>query len=97
MIRARNAASAAEYQVENSRVEQMVAETRNNISAKLEQRVPLMLLFVYRNVEDSTLSEYAELQGQPELVWANQALKNAIIDTLAAASDRVTDNFNSAS
>ena len=97
MIRARNAASAAEYQVENSRVEQMVAETRTNISAKLEQRVPLMLLFVYRNVEDSTLSEYAALQGQPELIWTNQALKKAIIDTLAAASDRVTDNFNSAS
>ncbi|WP_353180430.1 MULTISPECIES: hypothetical protein [unclassified Salinisphaera] len=97
MIRARNVASAEEYRVDNSRVEQMVAETRANIGNKLEQRVPLMLLYVYRNVEDSTLADYAALQGQPELVWTNQALKSAIIDTLAAASDRVTENFNSAS
>ena len=97
MIRARNEASAAEYQVDNSRVEQMVAETRADIGNKLEQRVPLMLLYVYRDVDDSTLSEYVALQNQPALVWANQALKNAIIDTLSAASDRVTENFTPAS
>ena len=56
-----------------------------------------MLLYVYRDVDDSTLSEYVALQNQPELVWANQALKNAIIDTLSAASDRVTENFTPAS
>ena len=38
MIRARNEASAAEYQVDNSRVEQMVAETRADIFAPRTQR-----------------------------------------------------------
>ena len=97
MIRARNAASTAEYQVDQPRIEQMVAKTRGNIKGKLEQRVPLMLLYVYRDVSDAELQSYAQLQDRPELVWTNQALKAAIINALSNAGERVAANFQKAS
>lgn len=97
MIRARNAVSPSEFQVDESRIERMVTDTQGNIRSQLDKRVPLMLLYVYRNVSDAELQEYAELQGQPDLVWTNAALKNAIVDTLAAAGERVAENFNDAS
>ena len=97
MIRARNAASPDEYHVPEQRVDQMVGETRSNIHGQLEKRVPLMLLYVYRDVTDSELQAYAQLQGRPELAWTNEALKNAIISALDSASERVIDNYNKAS
>ncbi|MES1929092.1 hypothetical protein SADO_07547 [Salinisphaera dokdonensis CL-ES53] len=97
MIRGRNAASAPEYQVDQPRIDQMVSETRNNIEGKLEQRVPLMLLYVYRDVSDAELQSYVQLQDRPELVWTNQALKTAIIDALSSAGERVAENFQKAS
>jgi hypothetical protein len=97
MIRGRNAASAPEYQVDQPRIEQMVSETRGNIEGKLEQRVPLMLLYVYRDVSDAELQSYVQLQDRPELVWTNQALKTAIIDALSSAGERVAENFQKAS
>ena len=97
MIRGRNAASAPEYQVDQPRIDQMVSETRGNIEGKLEQRVPLMLLYVYRDVSDAELQSYVQLQDRPELVWTNQALKTAIIDALSSAGERVAENFQKAS
>ena len=97
MIRGRNAASAPEYQVDQPRIDQMVSETRGNIEGKLEQRVPLMLLYVYRDVSDAELQSYVQLQDRPELVWTNQALKTAIIDALSNAGERVAENFQKAS
>lgn len=97
MIRARNAASPSQYQVPAGRIDSMVNETRSNIEGQLEKRVPLMLLYVYRDVSDTQLQKYAQLQGQPDLVWTNAALKNAIVSALASASERASENFNNAS
>lgn len=97
MIRARNAASPENFTVPEKRIGQMVDETRGNIHSQLEKRVPLMLLYVYRDVSDAELQEYAQLQGQPELVWTNAALKNAIIAALSSASEGVSENYNNAS
>ena len=97
MIRARNAASGPQHQVDAPRIEQMVAKTRGNIEGKLEQRVPLMLLYVYRDVSNAELESYVQLQSRPELVWTNQALKKSIIDALSDAGERVASNFQNAS
>lgn len=97
MIRARNVASPAQYQVPAERIDSMVDETRGNIKTQLDKRVPLMLLYVYRDVSDAELQEYAQLQAQPGLVWTNAALKKAIVSALASASERVRANFNNAS
>lgn len=97
MIRARNAASPPQHQVGEERVAQMVTKTRGNIQGQLEQRVPLMLLYVYRDVSDAELQSYTQLQDQPELVWTNQALKTAIIDALSNAGATVAANFQPSS
>lgn len=94
MLHVRNAASDAEYQVEPARLDRMIESTRGNIDSKLQQRVPLMLLYVFRDVDDATLASYLELQTSPELVWTNRALKESIVGTLEAAGEKMVSNYN---
>ncbi|GAB3673635.1 hypothetical protein [Salinisphaera aquimarina] len=97
MIRSRNAVVTSDKKVGDQQIDRMLANTRDGIHSKLDQRVPLMLLYVYRDVDDATLQQYADLQSQPEMVWTNKALSDAIIASLAAAGKTVPARFNAAS
>ncbi|ROO24529.1 hypothetical protein SAOR_15170 [Salinisphaera orenii MK-B5] len=94
MIKGRDAVVDPAQQASDSRVEQMVSNTREGIRDQLEQRVPLMLLYVYRDVDDATLQQYADLQAESDMTWTNQALRQAITDTLAAAGERIPEQMN---
>ncbi|MES1924361.1 hypothetical protein [Salinisphaera sp. T31B1] len=94
MIRGRNAVVDSDRQVDEPQIERMLSNTRDGIRGKLDERVPLMLLYVYRDVDDATLQDYADLQSQPDMVWTNQAVEKAIIDALAAAGDQVPTIYN---
>ncbi len=96
MVRARNAATGAEYQVTEQEIQRMLGNTRQGIRSRLREQVPLMLLYVFRNVEDSVLDSYAELQSRPALVWTNQALTEAIQGALEAAGEKIPERLNTA-
>lgn len=97
MIRSRNAVVDASSQVGEPQIERMLANTRDGIRGKLDQRVPLMLLYVYRDVDDATLQQYADLQSQPDMVWTNKAVEDAIIGALADAGKKVPAQLDAAS
>lgn len=97
MIRSRNAVVDSEQQVDEEQVESMLSNTRSGIRGQLEQRVPQMLLYVYRDVDDADLQAYADLQSQPDMVWTNRAVENAIIASLSAAGEKVPAAYNTGS
>jgi len=93
MIRARNATVGTSQEVGEPQIERMLSNTREGIRDKLEQQVPLMLLYVYRDVDQQALQDYADLQAQPGLAWVNRALEQAITQTLAAASEKIPNRY----
>jgi len=97
MIRSRNAVVDSAQQVDETQVERMLTNTRSGIRGQLEERVPQMLLYVYRDVDDATLQSYADLQSQPDLMWANRAVENAIIASLSAAGKKVPAAYSTGS
>lgn len=97
MIRARNAVVDSSQQVDEPQVKRMLSNTRAEIHGKLEQQVPLMLLYVYRDVNEATLQQYADLQSRPALDWVNSALERAITQSLASAGDPIPDRYEEGS
>lgn len=94
VIKARNAVVPADQQVGSAQRQRILSNSRDGIRAKLDQQVPQMLLYVYRDVTTDTLKQYARLQHQPEMVWTNQAVADAVTASLSDAGDRLTQNFN---
>ena len=95
MIRGRNAAVSEQNRVDDAQVERMISNTRQGIRDKLQEQVPLMLLYIYRNVDDADLQQYADLQAKPDMLWTNDALVQAITETLRAAGNDIPEQFNS--
>ena len=93
MLRARNAAADASQRVDANRMQKILSNTRDGIRAKLAEQVPQMLLYVYRSVDTATLARYAGYQHQPAMVWTNQALEKAIVQTLADASQNIPKTY----
>jgi len=94
MIAARNDVVSPDEQVDAAQKQRIIANSRDGIRAKLNQQVPRMLLYVYRDVDTKTLQQYADLQHQPFMVWSNKALANAVTSTLADAGPRVSQNLS---
>ena len=94
MIAARNDVVSPDEQVDAAQKQRIIANSRDGIRAKLNQQVPRMLLYVYRDVDTKTLQQYADLQHQPFMVWSNKALANAVTSTLADAGPRVAQNLS---
>lgn len=85
MIRARNLAVDGANRVDESQIRRILSNTRTGLHRKLAQQLPLMLLYVYRNVDTATLERYAAFEHRPAMVWVNQAVVRAIGETLEAA------------
>lgn len=94
VIKARNAVVPADQKVGSAQKQRILSNSRDGIRAKLDQQVPRMLLYVYRDVNTDTLKQYARLQHQPEMVWTNQAVADAVTASLSDAADRLTQNLN---
>lgn len=94
MIEARNNVVSPDEQVDATQKQRIISNSRDGIRAKLNQQVPRMLLYVYRDVDTQTLQQYADLQHQPFMVWTNKALANAVTSTLADAGPRVSQNLS---
>lgn len=94
VIKARNSVVPSDQQVGSAQKQRILSNSRNDIRAKLDQQIPQMLLYVYRDVSTDTLKQYARLQHQPEMVWTNQAVADAVTASLSDAGDRLTQNFN---
>jgi len=97
MIRARNAVVDSGRQVDDTQIDRMLTNTREGIRSKLDERVPLMLLYVYRDVDDADLQAYADLQSEPDMIWTNRAIESAIIASLAAAGEKVPAAYSAGS
>ncbi|MDA3922143.1 MAG: hypothetical protein PF501_15915 [Salinisphaera sp.] len=92
MIQSRNTVVDSSQTVGSDQKQRILSNSRDGIRAKLNQQVPRMLLYVYRDVDTDTLKKYAALQHQPEMVWTNHALADAVTHTLSDAGDRVSAN-----
>lgn len=92
MIRTRNIALTATQKVDNSQIQQTLSDTRHDLLNKLKQRLPLMLLYVYRDVATAKLKHYAALQSRSAMAWANHAIAQSVADALKAASRRIPKN-----
>ncbi|HET7371618.1 MAG TPA: hypothetical protein VFK45_12370 [Gammaproteobacteria bacterium] len=85
MIRARNLAVAPAKRVDETQIQRILSNTRTGLHRKLEQQLPLMLLYVYRDVDTDTLERYAALQHRPAMVWAHATLVQSVGAALEAA------------
>lgn len=94
VIKARNSVAESNEQVGAEQKERILSKSRTGIQAKLEEQVPRMLLYVYRDVDTKTLKEYAALQHQPAMVWTNRALADAVTAALSDAGERIPKHFN---
>lgn len=94
MIESRNTVATPGEQIGGDQKQRILSNSRDGIRAKLNQQVPRMLLYVYRDVDTETLGQYAALQHQPEMVWTNHALADAVTATLSDAGERVSANAN---
>ncbi|MGN8159801.1 hypothetical protein ACS8Y6_14450 [Salinisphaera sp. RV14] len=91
MIRARNLALGPSGRVDETQIQRILSDTRKGLRRKLEQRLPLMLLYVYRDVGTDTLERYAALQHRPAMVWVNATLVQCIGKTLEAAGRSIPE------
>src|SRR5699024_7227779 len=95
MVEARNTVTPPEQDISRQQLTHLLDQNRDTLEAQMREQVPLILLYVYRDIDDATLSGYAELQGSPALLWANQALVEAIQRALEDAGDRVKKRLES--
>ncbi len=91
MIRARNLALDAGARVDETQIRRILSSTRTGLHRKLEQQLPLMLLYVYRDVDTDTLGRYAALQHRSAMVWVNATLVQCIGETLEAAGRSIPE------
>jgi hypothetical protein len=95
MIEARNAASPEDYSMSQESADNMVQQTREGLEAHLDEQIPVMLFFAYREVEDAKLAEYGDMQSGDALRWVNQAMVKAIGQAFAQASEEVAEQYAS--
>jgi len=93
MVATRNAATSAAYNIDQATLQALVDNNRTTLRNQMQEQVPLILLYVYRDIDDDTLQSYVEMQSSPALVWVNQALVKAIQQTLAAAGQNIPGNI----
>lgn len=93
MIRARNLVVAAAARVDESKIQRILSNTRAGLHDKLARQLPLMLLYVYRDVDTDTLKRYAALQHRSAMVWVNKAFVRAIGGALEAAGRDIPETF----
>ena len=94
MIVARNAASPEDYSMSQESADRMVKQTREGLQEHLNEQVPVMLFFAYREVEAEKLAEYVSLQDSEALQWVNQAMVKAIGSAFASAAQNVPKRYN---
>lgn len=90
MVAARNALTPASLDIDQAALEQLLDSNRNTLRTQMQEQVPLLLLYVYRDIDDATLKSYVELQSSPAVSWVNQALVTAIQGALASAGEQVS-------
>ncbi|KEZ76386.1 hypothetical protein [Salinisphaera hydrothermalis] len=93
MIRARNLAVGPGARVDETQIQRILSSTRAGLQRKLAQQLPLMLLYVYRDVDTDTLERYVALQHRSATVWVNKALVRSIGRTLEAAGRSIPESF----
>lgn len=91
MVSTRNAITPAQKDVSQSALQQLLGKARRTMRNQMSEQVPLILLYVYRNIDDETLTAYVELQSSPAMVWANQALVGAVEAALADAGGQLSE------
>jgi len=94
MIEARNAASPEDYSMSQESADTMVTQTREGLQGHLNEQIPVMLFFAYREVEDGKISEYKELQNSEAVRWTNEAMVKALGHAFAEAAKSVPKRYN---
>lgn len=90
MVATRNALTPASRDIDQAMLEQLLDSTRKTLHTQMQEQVPLLLLYVYRDIDDATLKAYVELQSSPAVSWTNQALVTAIQGALESAGEQVS-------
>lgn len=93
VIRARNLVIAPGDRVDESQIQRILSNTSAGLHRKLAQQLPLMLLYVYRDVDTDTLERYAAIQHRSAMVWVNKTFVQAIGGALEAAGDNIPKTF----
>lgn len=66
-----------------------LADSRRMLRGQLQEQLPQILLYVYRDVSDRDLQKYVKMQQSTALTWTNQALVKAIGIVLEQASQQL--------
>lgn len=91
MIAARNAAAGSAAQTSSDTASSMAERTRNSLRKRMNQKLPIMLFYAYRNVPDAKLDRYAKLHASSPLAWLNEATPEVLESVLQQATrDLVT-------
>lgn len=93
MILAKNTVVSDDYSISPSSERMMLEETRGGLQRRLNQQIPVMLMYVYRDVGESRKAAYAELQHAEALRWVNGALADALETALKAAAERIPKRY----
>lgn len=70
-------------------IQTQLADSRRMLRGQLQEQLPPILLYVYRDVSDSDLQKYVKMQQSTALTWTNQALAKAIGIVLEQASQQL--------
>jgi|GEM_PF-1519837 len=89
MLQTRNAVVSPDERIEPARRERMLHDNSRRLRQEMEQRVPMLLLYVLRDVSDDELAAYVELQASTPLIWTNKALVKALRQVLEDAGSEV--------
>lgn len=90
-----NAVTGPDHDMSEAEIDAILRQNRHMLRSQLEEQLPPILLYIYRDIDDASLQKYVKLQGAPALLWANQTLVKAIRNALEQAGQRVRQRANS--
>lgn len=93
MVAARNAVAPPDYTMSQENLQRMMRQTTEGLDQRLSRRIPLMLLYVYRDAAKEQRDAYIEMQRDEDLRWVNGALAQAIDGALKDAAAALPEHY----
>lgn len=93
MVTARNTVAPPGRTTSKENLARMMRETSEGLDQRLSRRIPLMLLYVYRDASEEQRAAYIQLQRDEALRWINGALAGAVEDALDAAAETLPGHY----
>ena len=89
VLKTHNALPSADDDTAPIAVDEQLDGNRAMLRKQLQQQLPPLLLYAYRDVSDADFAKYVSLQDSPALTWTNRALAKAVGKALRQAGKKI--------